>query len=97
MSVSEAIPGASRLRNQNEILIEKSDEAFKNNIKKRYLVPFLVRLHALARSNHPPAFREGKISPRKFWEEVKVKSRNFLLKPLTLALSPLAGRGDSMD
>ena len=30
MSVSEAIPGASRLRNQNEILIEKSDEAFKN-------------------------------------------------------------------
>jgi len=27
MSVSEAIPVASRLRNQNEILIEKSDEA----------------------------------------------------------------------
>ena len=34
MSVSEAIPGASRLRNQNEILIEKSDEAIKNKIKK---------------------------------------------------------------
>ena len=29
MSVSEAIPGASRLRNQNEILIEKSDEALR--------------------------------------------------------------------
>ena len=26
---SEAIPGASRLRNQNEILIEKSDEALR--------------------------------------------------------------------
>jgi hypothetical protein len=26
-SDSDAIPGASRLRNQNEILIEKSDEA----------------------------------------------------------------------
>ena len=38
MSVSEAIPGASRLRNQNEILIEKSDEAIKNQIKKS---PFL--------------------------------------------------------
>ena len=34
MSVSEATPGASRLRNQNEILIEKSDEAIKNKIKK---------------------------------------------------------------
>ena len=29
MSDSEAIPGASRLRNQNEILIEKSDEALR--------------------------------------------------------------------
>jgi len=27
---SEAIPGASRLRNQNFILIEKSDEAMKS-------------------------------------------------------------------
>ena len=32
---SEAIPGASRLRNQNEILIEKSDEALiRIKIKK---------------------------------------------------------------
>ena len=31
---NEAIPGASRLRNQNEILIEKSDEAIKDKIKK---------------------------------------------------------------
>ena len=38
MSVSEAIPGTSRLRNQNEILIEKSDEAFcvkKNSLNKQ--------------------------------------------------------------
>ena len=41
MSVSEAIPGASRLRNQNEILIEKSDEAFKNKIKKSPILDFL--------------------------------------------------------
>ena len=27
----DAIPGASRLRNQNEILIEKSDEAKRSN------------------------------------------------------------------
>ena len=42
MSVSEAIPGASRLRNQNEILIEKSDEAFKNKIKKLSFWNFFV-------------------------------------------------------
>ena len=40
MSVSEATPGASRLRNQNEILIEKSDEAIKNKIKKSPFIEF---------------------------------------------------------
>ena len=37
MSVSEAIPGASRLRNQNEILIEKSDEAIKKTKSRNRL------------------------------------------------------------
>ena len=41
MSGSEAIPGASRLRNQNEILIEKSDEAIKNKIKKSPIVTLI--------------------------------------------------------
>ena len=35
MSVSEAIPGASRLRNQNEILIEKSDDAKQRGSQSR--------------------------------------------------------------
>ena len=38
MSVSEAIPGASRLRNQNEILIEKSDEAILKTKSRNSLV-----------------------------------------------------------
>ena len=49
MSVSEAIPGASRLRNQNEILIEKSDEAFKNKIKKlSFLKNYFLEVFILA-------------------------------------------------
>ena len=40
MSVSEAIPGASRLRNQNLFSIEKSDEALKNIIKKLFFLEF---------------------------------------------------------
>ena len=39
---NEAIPGASRLRNQNEILIEKSDEAIKNKIKKSPFMEFFL-------------------------------------------------------
>jgi hypothetical protein len=42
MSVSEAIPGASRLRNQNEILIEKSDEAIKKKSRNLHLWNFFV-------------------------------------------------------
>jgi len=48
---SEAIPGASRLRNQNEILIEKSDEAMNTKIKKSsFLVFFALTLESTSSS-----------------------------------------------
>ena len=82
MSVSEAIPGASRLRNQNEILIEKSDEA----IKKQNQEIAIFRIFLIYFFLIPPLRIANKLA-------LRLSRKGRVIRPKALKILPKNCRG----